>query len=93
MKSINCFLDDFRDVLSANEAKGFEVVLDFAAVSRMEDAVHEVFSSAREMAQFAGAKVVTFVARNDDEVADLTSDRLQQVLEGNERYVAYRLSA
>jgi anti-anti-sigma regulatory factor len=87
------FLDEFRDLLKADDIADFELVVDFAKVSRMDDDVANVFESAREVAKFSGAKLVTFVTRNDDEVVDLTSGRLQQVLEGCERYVAYHIAA
>lgn len=88
-----CFLDEFSDILRSHEAPDLEVVIDYAAVSRAEDDFEDVVATAREVAQFAGAKVVTFVTRNDDEVTQITNFRLQQVLEGGERYVAYRLAS
>ena len=88
----DCFLDEFSDILRSHDKERFQVVLDFAAVSRMDDDVPEVFETARDVAQFAGASIVTIVTRDDDEVTRLTTNRLQQVLEGGERYVAYRLA-
>lgn len=87
------FLDELRDLLKARDLGSFELVLDFAKVSRMDDGVHEVFDFAREVAQFSGANLVTFVTRDDEEVASLTNARLQQVLEGSERYIAYGIAA
>jgi len=87
-----CFLDEISEILRSNETAGIEVVLDFAAVSSMDANVSEVLNSVRDVAHFAGARVVTFVTRDDDEMTQFTNDRLQQVLEGAERYVAYRLA-
>ena len=42
----DCFLDEFTEILRSNDSSGFEVVLDFAAVSSMEDHVSDVFNSA-----------------------------------------------
>ena len=87
------FLDELRDLLRTDNLGNFELVLDFAKVSRMDGDVNAAFESAREVAQFSGASMVTFITRNDDEVANLTNGRLQQVLEGTERYVAFGLAA
>lgn len=87
------FLDEFRDVLKSDDICEFEFVVDFAKVSRMDDEVASVLESARDVAKFSGAKLVTFVTRNDDEVINLTHGRLQEVLEGCERYVAYHIAA
>ena len=76
-----CFLDEISEILRSNETAGIEVVLDFAAVSSMDANVSEVLNSVRDVAHFAGAKVVTFVTRDDDEMTQFTNDRLQQVLE------------
>ena len=87
------FLKDLRAVLNQEKLSDFEFVLDFAKMKSVDEAASHVFEFAREIAQIAGAKRVTFVTRDDDEVAGFTDSRLQQVLEGNERYVAYRLAA
>lgn len=87
------FIDELKDFFRTSDLGEFCIVIDFAKVSRLDDNVAEAFNFARELAQFSGASNVTFVTRNDDEVSELVNGRLQQVLEGTERYVAYRLAA
>ncbi|MBS1722180.1 MAG: hypothetical protein JSS66_04135 [Armatimonadetes bacterium] len=89
----DCFLDDLRALLAADEVDSFEFVVDYAKVSRMDDTVPQVLDFAREIAQFSGASATVFVTRNEDEVNGWTGARLQQVLEGTERYVAYSIAA
>ncbi|MBX3096368.1 MAG: hypothetical protein KF812_05855 [Fimbriimonadaceae bacterium] len=87
------FAEEFREVLLDLGDNRFEAVIDFAMVPRMEDKVLDSIKETRETALFAGANCITFVARNEDETASLVDERLQQVLEGKERYVAYSRAA
>ncbi len=87
------FLEDLREALESENGSPFAFVLDFATVRSLARGVEDAFSEARDMAKFSGAKEVVFVARDEDEVQRLTEQRLQQVIEGQERYVAYRLAS
>lgn len=89
----DCFLNDLRTLVTAEEVTEFEFVVDYAKVSRMDDDVPQVLDFAREIAQFAGATATVFVTRSEDEVNGWTGARLQQVLEGTERYIAYGMAA
>lgn len=89
----DCFLDEYNELLATFACDDLQVVVDFALVRNMDSELVDVFDAAREMAQFSGARCVTFVAHDEAEMARFTDGRLQQVLEGCERYVAYRLSA
>lgn len=87
------FLSDLQSLVAPEDVANFEFVLDYAKVSRMDDEVFDALSSAREIAKFAGAAHITFVTRHDEDASGWTNARLQEVLEGSERYVAYGLAA
>lgn len=88
-----CFLEELRAVVEAQVDGRFGAVVDYAAVTRADERATELFLVARDTLKFAGADVVTVVARNDEELAKLTDSRLQEVLEGTERYFAYHIAA
>ena len=85
------FLDELRErsVAQGSVAKLF---LDFGTVRDTPEHVESCLSEARAAGLFAGAEV-TVVARDEDTAHRLTNERLQEVLEGRERYVAYRMAA
>mgnify|MGYP000844106749 FL=1 len=87
------FAEEFRDLILDLRDNRFEAIIDFAMVPRMDDRVLNAIKESRDVALFAGAGCVTVIARNEDESANLTDERLQQVLEGRERYVAFSLAA
>lgn len=87
------FLEDFRALVVSDDVRDFDLLIDYAKVSRMDDGIREVLDSAREMAQFSGARKVTVVARDEADAESWTNVRLQQVLEGTEEYVAFGLAA
>jgi hypothetical protein len=87
------FVEEFRGLLLELGDKSFEVVMDYAMVPKMDEGVIELLSEARDTSLFAGAQCVTFVARNDDEAYSWVDSRLQAVLDGREKYVAYALAA
>ena len=86
------FLEEMTEYLRMHSDGEFSILIDYATVRRMDDEVLTSFESARDAGQFAGAEKVTFVARNDRGAEDSNDDRLQQGLEGQEEYVAYRLA-
>lgn len=87
------FLDELREQLAQRQGREFSLVLDYAMCKRLDAKVLETFNSAREASQIAGATKVTFVARDENEAVSLTDSRLQEVLNGNEEYVPYKLAA
>jgi hypothetical protein len=87
------FLDELREQLAQHQGREFSLVLDFAMCKRLDPKVLETFNSAREASRIAGAKKVTFVARDENEAVTLTDARLQEVLNGQEEYVPYQLAA
>ncbi len=87
------FMSDLHELLHSEGPNDFEFVVDFGKVSRMDDGVQSVFVLAGELAHNAGASLVTFVTRDEDESVGWTNDRLQHVLEGDERVVAYERAA
>jgi hypothetical protein len=87
------FLEELHEQLSQRQGRDFSMVLDFAMCKRLDAGVLETFHSAREACRVAGAKKVVFVARDEKEAVALTDSRLQQVLDGREEYVPYKLAA
>jgi hypothetical protein len=87
------FVDELREMLLDLGTERFDLVMDYALTSRMDDGVMDRLFEARATGLFAGAQCVTFVTRSEDEVIDLMDNRLNEVLEGKERYVAFSLAA
>jgi anti-anti-sigma regulatory factor len=87
------FLEDLHRLLDSERPIGFQFVIDYAYARRMDGAAQEAFAEARETALASGASQIVMVTRNEDEVAMHTHSRLQQVLEGVERYYAYSAAA
>lgn len=83
------FMDELRDLLKDKSDRHFDVMMDYSTSSTMEEEVANTLEAAREMCLFGGASRITFVTRNQNEAAILTNARLQGVLEGRERYMAF----
>lgn len=85
----NVFIDELRELLKEKSDCHYDVMVDYSTTSHMEEEVANTLEQAREMCLFGGAQRITFVTRNQNEAAVLTNSRLQGVLEGRERYMAY----
>lgn len=85
------FIDELRDLLTERKDSHFDVTVDYSTTSFMDEPVALSMEEAREMCLFSGASRITFVTRNEKEAAVLTNNRLQNVLEGRERYMAYAM--
>jgi hypothetical protein len=83
------FKDEMRSMLIDRADTHFDVMVDYSTTARMDDEVASIFEETREICLFAGSKRITFVTRNQNEAAVLTNNRLQNVLEGRERYTAH----
>ncbi|MBL8067864.1 MAG: hypothetical protein JNM28_05400 [Armatimonadetes bacterium] len=83
------FIDELRDILAERKDSHFDVTVDYSTTSFMDEPVAQTMEEAREICLFAGASRVTFITRNEKEAAVLTNSRLQGVLEGRERYMAF----
>lgn len=88
-----CFLEDLRETLAAHADDQFNALLDFAAVTRVDDDAKEVFDVARTAMKSHGACLLSVVARDEEEQTKFVESHLQEVLEGQERYFAYHLAA
>lgn len=87
------FVEELRDMLLERNGSEFRVVVDYSTASRLDDDVRRVLEESRETCLFGGAERITFVTRDEAEASVLTNRRLQGVLEGRERYVAFGAAA
>lgn len=83
------FNQEIRELLLSKRDRTFEVTIDYSTAAPMEENVANLFSEMREVCLFSGASRVTFITRDENEAAVLTNSRLQDVLQGRERYLAY----
>lgn len=87
------FEEELTEMVKSMQGQEFKVLVDYATASRMEEPVKEQLEQCRERCIFGGASKVTFVTRDEREAQNYTSNRIQEVLEGREEYVAYSLAA
>lgn len=87
------FSEELRDLLMDHTEEPFKVLMDYSTTSRLEKEVRCLLEESRETCLFSGASNVTFVTRDEQEADDLTSARIQSVLEGKERYIAFHAVA
>jgi hypothetical protein len=87
------FLEDLHRLLDQERPQGFRFVIDYALARRLDPSAQVAFAEARETARSCGAALIVMVARSEEEVVLHTHNRLQQVLEGIERYYAYSAAA
>ncbi|ARU40323.1 hypothetical protein C0431_05140 [bacterium] len=85
----NVFMEELRELLADKSDRHFDVMMDYSTSSPMAEDVARTLEEAREMCLFGGASRITFVTRTQNEAAVLTNARLQGVLEGRERYMAF----
>ncbi len=87
------FQEELTELLREKAHQLFNIMVDYATASRLDDKVRDILEECRESAIFAGAAKVIFVTRDDSEAHAWTDNRLQQVLEGREEYVAFGVAA
>lgn len=87
------FCDEIQEHISLHGDKGFNLILDYATTSRLDEGVIDYLRTARDAGLAAGASKVSFIARSEQEAIDLTDSRLQEVISGKEEYVAGRYAA
>ncbi len=87
------FCDDLRDTLEEFGQEPFTVVIDYSTASKMEQEVESLLETAREACINHGAGSVTFITRDEDEAERLRKSRIDEVLGGKERYIAFSTAA
>ncbi len=86
---VKVFNEEIRDLLERKRDRSFEVTVDYSTAAPLDTKTMELLSEMREICLFSGASRVTFITRDENEAAVLTNSRLQDVLQGRERYLAY----
>ena len=87
------FCDDLRDMLAEHGNGTFSVLVDYSTASQLESQVEKLLQGARGACLESGAGHVTFVTRDEAEAERLRQERIDSVLAGKERYIAFSLAA
>lgn len=84
------FAEEFLAIMDQHTE--FQVLIDFSTITGMTDCARDILDDCRESAIYSGAEKVTFITRDEREARRMTEQRLQQVMDGRERYISYALT-